>query len=77
MAKLTKIKEDKGVRKEIKKRRYSREELREYGVTERTEEKSKRTVGNQPRKDIPLRRRAFHSKNGWNTPESPWYLSCG
>ena len=29
MAKLTKIKEDKGVRKEIKKRRYSREELRE------------------------------------------------
>ena len=29
MAKLTKIKEDRGVRKEIKKRRYSRDGLRE------------------------------------------------
>lgn len=78
MAKLTKIKEDKGVRKEIKERRYSREELREIWSNRKDRgQRSKRTVGNQPRKDIPLRRWAFHSKNGWNTPELPWYLPCG
>lgn len=76
MAKLTKIKEDRGVRKEIKKRRYSRDGLREVQSNRKDRGgKSTRTVGYQPRKDITLRRRVFHSKNGWNTPESPWYLS--
>ena len=62
MAKLTKIKEDRGVRKEIKKRRYSREELREIQSNrkDRGERSSERgLVSFSPRKETIL-----NSKSG-------------